>query len=84
MHPAHTLALLLLLLAIPPGKAMRAGLGPIAAVLTIAHLRFVAAIPLRISAPKGGAVGSPAKASTKHTCRFTPPRACKARQQLAI
>lgn len=41
---AAILALLLLLLAIPPQKAMRAGLGPIAAVLTIAHFRFVAAL----------------------------------------
>lgn len=43
---AAALALLLLLLSIPPRKAMRAGLGPIAAVLTIAHLRFVAALLL--------------------------------------
>ena len=43
---AAALALLLLLLSIPPRLAMRAGLGPIAAVLTIAHLRFVAALLL--------------------------------------
>lgn len=41
------LALLLLLLSIPPKKAMRTGLGPIAAVLTIAHLRLFA-VPLLI------------------------------------
>lgn len=45
---AVILALLLLLLSIPPQKAMRAGLGPIAAVLTIAHLRFVAALLLTV------------------------------------
>ncbi|MHC4972049.1 MAG: hypothetical protein ACYTG3_06930 [Planctomycetota bacterium] len=50
---AAALALLLLLLAIPPGKAMRAGLGPIAAVLTIAHLRFVAAILLTVTMAMG-------------------------------
>jgi hypothetical protein len=43
---AAALALLLLLLSIPPKKAMRAGLGPIAAVLAIAHLRFVAGLLL--------------------------------------
>jgi len=43
---AAALALLLLLLSIPPRKAMRAGLGPIAAILTVAHLRFVAALLL--------------------------------------
>jgi len=45
---AAVLALLLLLLSIPPTKAMRAGLGPIAAILTVAHLRFVAALLLTV------------------------------------
>ena len=45
---AAALALLLLLLSIPPKKAMRAGLGPIAAILTVAHLRFVAALLLTV------------------------------------
>jgi hypothetical protein len=50
---AAALILLMLLLAIPAGKAMRAGLGPIAAVLTIAHLRFVAALILTVAMALG-------------------------------
>jgi hypothetical protein len=54
---AAVLALLLLLLSIPPRKAMRTGLGPIAAVLTVAHLRFVAALLLIVVMALGVIVG---------------------------
>jgi hypothetical protein len=54
---AAVLALLLLLLSIPPRKAMRTGLGPIAAVLAIAHLRFVAALLLIVVMAMGVVVG---------------------------
>jgi hypothetical protein len=50
---AAALALLLLLLAIPPRTAMHAGLGPIAAILTVAHFRFVAAILLTVTMAMG-------------------------------
>lgn len=55
---AAALALLLLLLSIPPRKAMRTGLGPIAAVLAIAHLRFVAALLLIVVMAMGVVVGA--------------------------